>query len=72
MEPDTPAPENASTMDAVASGPTRKDVDIVANGNINLALPQQAFVRVSSVVLSYASPVFKALLGPEFKKYQEP
>lgn len=48
--------------------PARRDVIVVEGGDIILALPQDQFLQVSSVVLSYASPVFKALFGPRFKE----
>ncbi|KAK4541182.1 hypothetical protein LTR36_008256 [Oleoguttula mirabilis] len=40
--------------------------------DIILALPQQVYVRVSSVVLSYASAVFRTMFGPNFKEGAEP
>lgn len=71
IELDTPAVGDVPATSQSASKPTRKDVTVVDDGDIILALPKETFLRVSSVILSYASPVFKALLGPHFKEGQD-
>lgn len=46
------------------------DTTIVDDGDIILVLPKQHRIRVSSIFLSYASPVFKTLFGPHFAEGQ--
>lgn len=58
--------------DTKAQQPERRDVDVAADGDIILALPQNLYIRVSSAVLSLVSPVFKAMLGPRFKEGHVP
>ena len=60
----TPNADNAMAT----TEPLRSDVTVVDDGDIILALPEKHYIRVSSVVLSYTSPVFKAMLGPHFKE----
>ncbi|KAI7277108.1 hypothetical protein KC335_g99 [Hortaea werneckii] len=57
--------------DTKAQQPERRDVDVAADGDIILALPQNLCIRVSSAVLSLVSPVFKAMLGPRFREGSE-
>ncbi|RMY74134.1 hypothetical protein D0863_03429 [Hortaea werneckii] len=58
--------------DTKAEEPERCDVDIAADGDIILALPENRYLRVSSTVLSLVSPVFKAMLGPHFREGNQP
>ncbi|KAI7221468.1 hypothetical protein KC333_g1726 [Hortaea werneckii] len=58
--------------DTKTQQPERRDVDVAADGDIILALPQNLYIRVSSTALSLVSPVFKAMLGPRFKEGNEP
>jgi hypothetical protein len=53
-----PTAEASQTSDMV-------NVDIAAEGDVILVL-QQTRLRVSSVILSSASPVFKTMFGPNF------
>lgn len=46
----------------------RRDIVIAADGDMDLTLPRQTFIRVSSSVLMAASPVFKGMLSPRFKE----
>ena len=47
------------------------DISIFDDGDVILALAQQVYLRVSSSVLIHASPVFKAMLRPNFKEGQD-
>ncbi|KAI7146128.1 hypothetical protein KC343_g14351 [Hortaea werneckii] len=58
--------------DTKAEEPERRDVDIAADGDVILALPQNLYLRVSSNALTLVSPVFKAMLGPRFREGKEP
>ena len=52
--------------------PERRDVEVAADGDLVLALPEELYIRVSSNALSLVSPVFKAMLGPRFREGNEP
>ncbi|KAK5128367.1 hypothetical protein LTR85_003035 [Meristemomyces frigidus] len=54
------------------SDPARCDVSVMDEGDIILALREQVYVRVSSFILSNASPVFKAMFGPHFSEGHHP
>ena len=45
-------------------------ISAVKDGDIILALPKSTNIRVSSVVLKNASPVFAVMLGPQFREGQ--
>ncbi|KAI7379656.1 hypothetical protein KC336_g19152 [Hortaea werneckii] len=57
--------------DTTKEEPERRDVDIAADGDVILALPQNLYIRVSSSALTLVSPVFKAMLGPHFREGNE-
>ena len=58
--------------DTKAEQPERRDVEVAADGDLVLALPEELYIRVSSNALSLVSPVFKAMLGPRFREGNEP
>jgi len=51
---------------------TQSNFTVANDGDIILVLPQNIHIRVSSIILSYTSPVFKAMLGPEFMEGHTP
>lgn len=65
----------SSNSDPKTSGapPTPRYVSAASDGDVEFILTasgESTIIRVSSVVLSYASSVFRALLGPNFKEGQ--
>lgn len=78
---DTPAQPGAPTAESddtssesssSSSAESQADVEIAKdNGDVILVL-STARLRVSSVILASASPVFKAMLGPNFSEGQDP
>lgn len=67
------ASSNSSDPNMADTPPAPRHVLIAPDGVITFTLTaggQDTIIRVSSVVLSYASPVFRSLLGPKFAEGQ--
>ncbi|KAK5726164.1 hypothetical protein LTR17_012979 [Elasticomyces elasticus] len=64
----TGTPASAAVEDPVEP----QEVTLIEEGDVKLVLQNGTRVRVSSVVLSLASPVFKKMLGPHYLEGQAP